>query len=97
MAASATHLELSEIEEIVNAILADKLGAYGFSHVEIEPRRDEDDKEFLFIRSVFGPSRQPFTGEQSVWAIHAAIQALVARGEDRFPLIVHKFLHAEAA
>ena len=92
-----TSLEIDDVRRIVESVLNDKLGRFGFARAEVEERRDEDDQRILFIRSVFGPVWSRFTGEESVLAIHQARLALLEKGEDRFPLIVHAFPQDKAA
>jgi hypothetical protein len=76
-----------EIRSLADRVLRETLGAYGYESVEVISAPDHDEAPALFVRAILKPGSAMVRGEFFA-AAHAALsQALLERGETRFPYL----------
>lgn len=73
---------------IIDAVLREKLGSYGFDHAEVKADVDHDGEPALFIDAVLKPNSQLVEGKIYSEAIGALSSALLRLGERRFPYLL---------
>ena len=84
-------MNVAEIVATADAVLRAQLRSVGLDHIEVEPGRDHDDEDALFVTAYYAPGSRKPTGEMLVDAHSKLRQALLSRGEERFPYLAHQF------
>lgn len=80
-----------EVRSVADIILRDKLGQFGFDASQVTSGRDHDGDPALFIVAGFKPGSGPVPGKASNEALGALSDALLAKGEERFPYLSHRY------
>jgi len=79
---------MSEIpSDVIDYVLRDKLGPYGLDHVEAKAGIDHDGEPALFIDAILKPNSQLVAGKIYAEVLGALSDALLKRGERRFPYL----------
>jgi hypothetical protein len=76
-----------EIRGLADRVLSQTLGAYGYESVEVSSALDHDEAPALFVTASLKPGSGIIRGEIFAAAHGALSQALLERGETRFPYL----------
>lgn len=79
------------ITEVVNSVLAERVGDYGFSGATVREDVDHDGDEALFIEARYALTESDIDAGAFYGLTSAVRAALAEAGEDRFPYIRHRF------
>lgn len=82
---------VEQIEEIVNRVLTERVGAYGFNGATVRVGQDHDGDEALFIEARYAHTDREIDPGAFYGLTSVVRGALAAAGEDRFPYIRHRF------
>jgi hypothetical protein len=82
-------LSESEIQDIADTALRETVGTAGYVKAEVRSGVDHDGEKAVFIRAIFRPGAGPIGGEAAVKSLSAVSDALLARGEERFPYLTN--------
>lgn len=80
-----------EVGLVADAVLRETLGSLGFKRVLVRSGFDHDGDPALFIRAHFEPGSRPTGGNTLGAALSALHDALLERGEARFPYLSHYY------
>src|SRR4051794_6308020 len=80
-----------EVRTLTDQALRDTLGRFGFERSQVSSDPDHDGEPALFVIAVFKPGSGPIPGKASNDALGALSDALLARGEGRFPYLSHHY------
>ncbi len=78
-----------EIHDLTRQLFSEALKQFGFEDVEVRIGVDADGDEFLDIAAHYGARGRLPTPQASISATSLLRQALLARGEERFPNVLH--------
>ncbi len=80
--------EMSEVpKDLIDAVLKEMLGSHGFDHSDVRADYDHDGEEALFIDAILKPKTPVVEGKAYSAALGALSNALLARGDRRFPYL----------
>ncbi|MFO7858448.1 MAG: hypothetical protein R6V11_05935 [Ectothiorhodospiraceae bacterium] len=80
-----------QIETIVNRVLAERVGLYGFDGATVRAGVDHDGDAALFIEARYALTKSEIDAGAFYGLTSAVRAALAQTGEDRFPYIRHRF------
>lgn len=83
--------DLKQVTDIVNRVLDERVGAFGFSEANVKGGYDHDGDEALFIDARYDHTEQEIDAGAFYGLTGAVREALAAAGEHRFPYIRHHF------
>jgi len=87
----AMTMTAKEIENIVNRVLSERVGTYGFNGASVHVGQDHDGDEALFIEARYAHTDREID-PGAFYGLTSAVRAALAHaGEDRFPYIRHRF------
>jgi hypothetical protein len=75
------------LTNVIDEVLRKTLGSYGFEHAEVQFREDHEGEQALFITANLKPGASFVEGRVSDEAHRQVIEALLERGESRFPYL----------
>lgn len=78
-----------EIHDLAKRLFAEALSEFGFKDVDVRIGVDEDGEEFLDIATHYEARGRLPTPQASIAATRRLRQELLARGEERFPNVLH--------
>lgn len=81
----------NEIRKIADAALRDALRDAGFVESEVRFGLDHDGERAIFVAARFRAGSGPIGGSASIRAMRALSDALLARGEERFPYLINEY------
>ena len=81
----STMLSDEQILPIAEEVLRVELGSLGFDHAEARSGTDHEDEPAIYVKAVLKPGTPILGGKVSSRAHGALHDALIARGERRFP------------
>ncbi len=90
-------MTLEEIQTVATDVLGEHLAKYGFREATVAIKFDEDGKEYLDISSFIYPGGEKLDPRASLRTKTALRHALFAKGEERFPVVLHRFPRTKAA
>lgn len=85
------------VRELVEPILRDRLGQFGFTHADVSRETAFDDELVWRIDVFYGDGGAQPGGEATIDARVAIRQTLLEQGEDVLPLLRHRFSSDQAA
>lgn len=74
-------------KDLIDGVLRESLGAYGFDHADVRVDYDHDGEEALFIDAVLKPETPLVEGRIYSAALGALSNALLQRKDRRFPYL----------
>lgn len=80
----------AEIRDVAERVLHAELGKFGFERAEVHSGVDQDGDPAIFIDAILAPGTPPLPGNVVGDAHFALGQALLAKGEARFPYLYTK-------
>ncbi len=84
-------------KNLIEAVLRETLGPYGFDHSDVRADYDHDGEEALFIDAVLKPNSPLVEGKIYSKALGALSDALLKHDERRFPYLMLRHLDEESA
>ncbi len=80
----------AEIQAVAEQVLRSRLAAFGFQHVEVRSGLDYSNEPAVYVDAILGDGA-PALASTTLMDAHLALSdALLARGEDRFPYLQTK-------
>lgn len=73
---------------VIDAVLRETLGPYGFDHAEVKAGVDHDGEDALFIDAILKPESPLVEGKTYSEALGALSRALLSRNDPRFPYLM---------
>jgi hypothetical protein len=84
-------------KDLIDAVLRETLGPYGFDYSDVRVDYDHDGEEALFIDAILRPKTPLIEGKVYSEALSALSNALLARKDRRFPYLMLRHLDEESA
>jgi len=83
--------------DIIDSVLRKMLGPYGLDHVQAKADVDHDGEPALFIDAILKPNSELVGGKVYVDVLGALSDALLKRGDHRFPYLTLRHPDEERA
>jgi hypothetical protein len=80
---------MSDLSDILEPILRKHLRPFGFDHADVSSGVDHDGEPALFVTAHYAPRAEAIDADAILDAIGEMQQALLRRGDDRFPYLRH--------
>lgn len=80
-----------EVRSLADDVLGRSLGPRGFIEAEVRSGVDHDGEPALFVTAKFRLGSGPISGQEAIDARSALSDALLERGERRFPYLIHHY------
>lgn len=82
---------LAEVRDVVDAVLREQVGAWGFRGAEVRSGLDHDGDEVLIIDAYYDRTEAPVNALSFYGLTRKVRESLRERGESRFPHIRNHF------